>query len=496
MAGAALVPHLRGRSIPDNLPPRPREKPLAWRPIADAFDKWIMDPAHGILRKRGDGVVFFTSATEATNDGGLTTLGPIAIGKALRGEGIGPFLPCLASYFNEEAGIFLDGAGAHLCEYWYLMNVNALAGALIRRALADSPAWVERLRRSAAALQAMTRQVRYNFNDQGYDFAAASAWTKKDIYRQPDAIAGYAYLMLFAHELFGGQYILEARAAIRRYQEFSKNPWYEIPSGAMGSLAAARLYAHYRDRNVDVFKALSFALDPQHGALHAGAWGGRQVDGLMAGWGNEPPGEAYSMESMVALPYLLPVVRYCPEYATDIGKYVLHAVTNTRWFYPDYLPRESQSKPGIAPAIPYEKIVREKNGRSPYAYGDYDGHRSVYGGAYALWLAELVRPTSDPYILQLDLTKTDFLATKAFPAWLFYNPWTEGREVKLDLGAGKSDVYDLAAHRFLREGAQGSLALKIPDGGSRVVTVLPSGRPRRVDNGVLKVDGVPADYQA
>jgi hypothetical protein len=485
----------QSRPIAGRLPPRPREKPLPWRSIADAFDAWIMNPENRILLTRNDGTLCFTSATEAKNDGGLTTFGPIALGKLLRGEDVSRLLPSLGAYFSESAGIFLDGAGAKSCEYWYLMNVNALAAGLIRCGLADSPAWQTRQRRSAERLKALARQVHYNFNDQGYDFAAGRAWTKKDIYRQPDAVAGYAYLMLFAHERFGGgDFFEEARTALLRYQAFSKNPWYEIPSGAMGCLAAARLRAHYKDRRADVHKALSFALDPEHGALHSGDWGDKQVDGLMAGWGNEPPGEAYSMESMVTLPYLLPVVRYCPQFATGIGKYVLNAVTNTRWFYPEYLPAAQQSKPGIAPAIPYEKLVREKDGHSPYAYGDYDGHRSVYGGAYALWLGELIRPTTDESILQLDLTKTDFLAAKAYPTWLFYNPWPAEREVRLDVGTAKSDVRDIAAHRFLEQGAAGSIVLRIPANGSRVVAVVPSGKTRRVEGGTLNVEGVPVDY--
>jgi hypothetical protein len=35
--------------------------------------------------------------------------------------------------------------------------------------------------------------------------------------------------------------------------------------------------------------------------------------------------------------------------------------------------------------------------------------RAVDGGAYSLWLAELIKPTEDDYILQLAIAKTDFL---------------------------------------------------------------------------------------
>ena len=48
--------------------------------------------------------------------------------------------------------------------------------------------------------------------------------------------------------------------------------------------------------------------------MQTGNWGGQEVNGLMAGFSTEPAGEAYSMESLVTLPYLLlPVLRYQPS---------------------------------------------------------------------------------------------------------------------------------------------------------------------------------------
>ncbi len=44
-----------------------------------------------------------------------------------RGTGLEELARSLKAYFSEPYGLFLDGPGATLCEYWYLMNVNALA---------------------------------------------------------------------------------------------------------------------------------------------------------------------------------------------------------------------------------------------------------------------------------------------------------------------------------------------------------------------------------
>lgn len=51
----------------------------------------------------------------------------------------------------------------------------------------------------------------------------------------------------------------------------------------------------------------------------------------------------------------------------------------------------------------------------------------MYGGALTLWLGEIVHPTSDDFVLQLDTVKSDFLVRDAPPTYLYYNPWNESR---------------------------------------------------------------------
>src|ERR1035441_8245442 len=70
---------------------------------------------------------------------------------------------------------------------------------------------------------------------------------------------------------------------------FFANPWYEIPSGAMATLAASRLQAMGYQTNPK--KALAFVLDSRAGLLATGKWGGHEVNGLMAGFRTEPAGQ-------------------------------------------------------------------------------------------------------------------------------------------------------------------------------------------------------------
>ncbi len=483
------------KALTASLPARPAERPLAWRERGDAFDKYVMDPANKILQTRADGSRYFASALEGTGDGGMTTFGPLVLGKILRGDTVDSLVPSMAAYFSDEAGIFLDGTHADLCEYWYLMNVNALADGIVRTHLTHDAVWTGRVRKSADRLIELAHQINYNFNDQGYRFNTRVPFTNQDIYRQPDAIGGYAYLMLFAYEMFDdAKYLAEAKKGLNLYQSFAKNPWYEIPSGAMACLAAARLSV--RERRIDVRKIVSFALETGGRPTQIGNWGGQEVNGLMAGFSTEPAGEAYSMESLVTLPYLLPVLRYRPEFADDIGRYLLNTAANMRLFYSDCIPRENQSRPELTSAIPYERLTKEVNGRSPYASGDYGSHRSIYGGAYALWWGELVKATEGPYILQMNLSRTDFLCAKAHPSYLYYNPWSESKQVTLSLEGGSFDLYDLSAHAFIGERKSGRVSLTIPANSSRVIVVVPSGARRHVEKGSLLCDGVPVDYQA
>jgi hypothetical protein len=430
------------------LPVRPEQKPLDFRALADAFDTYVMDPAHGVNRRGKDGRQFFASALESQEDGGLTAYGPMAMGMELRGKGLGELAASLKGYYAEPYGLFMDGPGASLCEYWYLMNVSALAFGLIQMRFSKDAEWLARVERSAAGLRDMARKIKYNFNDQGYDFAKGATFTNKDIFRQPDAVGGYSYVMLLAWKLTRKDFCLaEAKTGMDRYMAFAKNPWYEVPSGAMAVMAAAQLESMGYPGNVR--KALGFVFDSKTGPMATGKWGGRDVNGLMAGWGNEPSGLVYSMESMVTLPYLLPAVRFSPDLAVEVARYALNTAANLRWFYPEYLPHENQSRPDLPSMIPYERLSRETKGKSPYAEGDFAGHRSVYGGAYMLWLDKMAEPQGDPWMLRWDLNLTNFLDRGLPPAFLYYNQWPEEKRVTLRTAEGQSRIHDLSHNRFL-----------------------------------------------
>jgi hypothetical protein len=70
------------------LPEKPEEQPLDSHALANDFDAYVMDPAHGVNLRAKDGRQVFPSALEGVEDGGLTAYGPMALGRELRGEGL------------------------------------------------------------------------------------------------------------------------------------------------------------------------------------------------------------------------------------------------------------------------------------------------------------------------------------------------------------------------------------------------------------------------
>ena len=307
------------------LPGRPQAPPIAWGSLAEDFARFVLDPANQVRFTTPDGHTAFTAFLEDraynTNRHELTAFGPTVSGLALLGKDVRPLAGSLRMFFDPAERIFLNSPGQPRVEWWYLCNINAMAAHLVLLALPNDAEFLQYWHAAARRLIELARRINYDFNHQGYDFRAEAPWTDRDIFRQPDTIAAYAYLMLLAYTRFEeAVFLSEAQTAMARYLAPPENPWYEIPSGAMGVACAAHLRA--LGVPVDLERAVQFALDPQAG-LVVGSWGAQEVNGLVRGWRYSEPESAYSMESLVLLPYLLPAVRRSPGLARVVGKYAL-----------------------------------------------------------------------------------------------------------------------------------------------------------------------------
>lgn len=341
-------------------------------------------------------------------------------------------------------------------------------------------------------------QLKYDFNGQGYDFAKGAAFTRRDEYRQPDSIAGFAYNMLFAAlHAERPAYFEECEKALRVYSGFEHNPWYEIPNGSAGLMAACWLNAH--GSSYDVRKLAGWVFDHDSGPLQTGRWGGEEINGLMMGWRGltraDAVSSAYSMETLMPLQFLLPAVKYCPALAEPVAKYTLNVLSCFQLFFASGKNPIYETKPELSSAVPYEKLERERDGHTPAACGDFWEHRSIYGAGYLFWMEALARRTSDPYIFALDLSLSDWLAESSYPVFLLRNPHSEERTVSFTpagiwrkkypgLFPDNAVVWDIAGHVSLPQGG-GEIHVSVGAGETKMIAVIPPDKNINKKNGML-----------
>ncbi len=99
----------------------------------------------------------------------------------------------------------------------------------------------------------------------------------------------------------------------------------------------------------------------------------------------------------------------------------------------------------------------------------------LYGSSHVGILGGIIKQTNVEKILQLDLLKTDYYHAKAYPTYLYYNPYSSTKTVVIELGSEAKDVYDAASDQFLMKNVQGRAQIKIPSDIARIVVLAPAG---------------------
>ena len=473
------------------MPDIPHLKVPDYKTLSKEFRKTFADQKSGILRYSENGHPVFGAYLQS-NSNEMVTWGILAVGEWLCSNNTDWIAPTYPDFYDKNHGIYLNSPQKTKIEYWYLFYVNTLAGAVLRTLYVKNSQAVLRMGSSADSLFSLAQRIDYNFNDQGYDFKMGKPFTHRDIFRQPDSIAGYAYNMLFAALQAGrSEYLAESKKAIHRYENFSHNPWYEIPNGSAGVLASSWLNAH--GFPTDVKKAAGFVFDHEEGPLQIGCWGKEAINGLMMGWRGESRqyalSSAYSMETLMPMQFLLPSVKYCPPLADAVAKYMLNALSSFQLFFAKGTEPLYETKAELNAAIPYEKLEKIRDGHMPAACGDFWGHRSVYGAGYLSWLDALVTETTDSNIYAYDLSITDWLAERVYPVYLLRNPYGKAINVsffpsdiwenkcpELYKGNHLQDVclWNMQNKQILSENAE-KLSVTLVEGEAVIIALLPKG---------------------
>jgi len=350
--------------------------------------------------------------------------------------------------------------------------------------------------------------------DGDYDYSyfdyAQMKGMRNDVPWQQDAAGGHAWVLLSAYHKFGdARYLKGAISATNALINQTESRFYEILL-PFGAYTAARLNAE-QGTNYDVAKLLNWTFDGcqskegRYGwGVIAERWGEYDVYGLQ---GNITDGGGYGffMNSVAMAWPLVPMVKYEPQFAKTIGKYMLNVVNASRLFYPDqvddthqWLPELKNLTHGI---IGYEGIRKMDDynkpslkGISPVSIGDgpkwaqgqpEESMFSLYSTSIAGVFGAIVQPTDVEGILALDCNATDFYAGNNYPVHLYYNPYTETRTVTYQ-SENKLDLFDIISKTYLAKNAGGNITIDLPAGEAAVVVELPAGIQLKIKGSIIK----------
>ena len=414
------------------------------------------------------------------------------------------------NYFNTENGwnIVMNNTcpevallgGGYGRDWWYDVYPNILFWA-VSEVFPGVEGAEEILRTTADQFARADSVLAGNYDYTYFDYAAMKGcnnWIPK----QQDAAGGHAWVLYSAYRHFGDEkYLKHAISAMEALDGQTESRFYEILL-PMGIYTAARLNAE-QGCNFDLDKMFSWVFDGCTAAdgrtgwgITSGRWGDYDIAGLQGSL-IDGGGFAFLMNSIdVAWPFV-PMVKYQPQYARAIGKWMLNNVNSCRLFFPDQIPDSLQCLPGMQSytnsVIAYEGLryqddrymPEEHAGKHPIALGDGplwneknppESMFSVYSTSAVGILGAIVRTTDVEGILQLDCNATDFYASKPWPVYLMYNPHGEAREVTYQLDSDlRCDLLDAVSGKYLAKGVKGNCKITIDADSAALIAELPAG---------------------
>jgi hypothetical protein len=360
--------------------------------------------------------------------------------------------------------------------------------------------------------------LRGNYDYSYFDYAQMKGMRNNIPYQQ-DAAGGHAYVLFSAFHLFGDKrYLAGAKSATSALLSQEESRYYEILL-QFGAYTAARLNAEY-GTDYDVAKLLNWTFDGcqskegRYGwGVIAEQWGNYDVYGLQ-GSITDGGGYAFLMNSVAMAWPLVPLVKYEPQFARAIGKYMLNAVNASRLFYPDRIDEKHQWLPGLKDItqgiIAYEGLRKADNykkesliGIIPVAIGDgpkwapgqpESSMFSLYSTAIVGVFGAIVNKTGVDGILALNCNATDFYADNTYPVYLYYNPFYEAKTVTWS-SESSVDLFDIISKKYLVKGERGIVTLKIPADDAVLVVVLPAGTKLRAEGSRIKAGNTVIAYK-
>ncbi|MDR1370886.1 MAG: hypothetical protein LBJ72_12315 [Dysgonamonadaceae bacterium] len=421
------------------------------------------------------------------------------------------YVKMVQNYFNSETGwnIMMNNTtasvggsgGGYGRDWWYDVFPNALYYAVcdvfpgVTGADAIQHSIAEQFVKADSVLNG-------NYNYSYFDYGKMEGRVNRIPFQQ-DAAGGHAYVLLCAYQKFGNiRYLNHSKSAIEALLSQTESRFYEVLL-PLGIYTAAYLNAT-EGTNYDVHKLLDWVFDGCKSPTGRNGWGiivGKWGDYDVSGLQGDVNGYAFLMNSIKPAWPLVSMVKYQPQYARAIGKWMLNNTNACRLFYPEeigdgnqYLP-EWKDKTGNT--IAYEGLSRhDRYGKaslknvSPVALGDGPLWKkgnpdetmfSVYSSSPVGILGAIVEETDVEGILRLDCNITDFYAKRPYPVYLYYNPYTEARSVTFRAQQA-CDLFDTVEKVYVAQNITANGKIEIPADQARIVVVLPAGTKLVLNN--------------
>jgi hypothetical protein len=519
-----------------------------WRQVAIGLDKLLFNPnATGqympvfrVFRDKNNDVVDFgfpdyvgDFRTPQGGGGGaaITSLGAVW-GATLVGIDKShqdcDYVKLCSEYFDARPTRQMIGNGTAISDpektFWYTIFPNITFAAISDRyqdeteigqlAYRSAVSWAK----ATATLSDPSKDGAANYDHTGFNFDTMQP-VDNGHWKEPDAGAGVAWIEYAAYNRWHNAMFLNAADQCMNYLQqrpADLNPWYEclMPFGA---LTAVRMNAEL-GRQFDTSKMINWCFDRSAARpdwkVNTERWSGIDAAGLVGGTDGAPyhpdgaGGYGFTMNTFTWAWPIVPIARYDPRYAHDIGKWMLNVASAARLYYANAHSRDGQSNPNWdgdpQHVIAYEGLkFRWDDANEPLlATGDPIHEHwgpltdyGLYGSVYVGVFGGIISPTDDPQILRLDLLNTDSCRPKAYPSFLYYNPHEDERSVTLDVGTQPVDVYDAVSGEFLSRAASGPSSIKIGSDTARVIVLVPAGMALTYANGHTLANGVAIDYR-
>ena len=454
------------------------------------------------------------------------TLGASLVGIDKTNQDNRNYVAMLKNYFNSETGwdIMMNNTcpevallgGGYGRDWWYDVYPNLLFYA-VYDLYPNEPGFEEIARKIADKFYEADVILNGNYNYSYFDYAKMTPMTN-NICAQPDAAAGHAWILYSAYKKFGDKkYLQGALSALSALEAQPINPTYELLM-PFGAYLASRINAE-EGKSYDTAKMLDWTFDGtaicrEGWGFLVGNWNGYDISGTVGSTVHNG-GYGFLMNTYDAAWPLVPMVRYDQSYANGIGKWMLNAANASKFFYPEHMPDEHETIPELAHAgknvIAYEGIIKKslypenENIQAPVAQGDgplwvpgknpKESQLSVYGSGHVGIFGSIIKKTNVEGILQLDLLATDFFNDKAYPSYLYYNPYNENKTVTVSVEKGKKvDLYDTVSGKFLAKNVSSSSKIKLNGKTSAVIVMVPAKGKITHSGSKMLVDDIVVDY--